>query len=177
MGLPIAGKLAISILGPVVLDKLLGGKSGSEKQALAAQSQAAQAEAQLLDMIRQLGLDANEILGGLKEGGAPPVFKIDLDNPTDIEAFIKQVAPMAGFNNTLKLIQALKGIGTQNVSQGAAQAFATGARRQDAIGSIASNIIQALLSKQNVSTSSPLGSPNITEPVDFGSFSGYPGGS
>ncbi len=135
-------------LGSALLSGLLGGKSGSEKQALAAQSQAAQSEAALLDLIRKLGLDASGLLSGLQEGGRPPAFRIDLENPTDIEDFFGQLGHNAPFNKTLELISSLKGAGgTGNIQSSALQAFQSGRDRNALVGDTIQNIILALLTK------------------------------
>lgn len=113
---------------------------------------------------------AQSLLSQLSQGGAPPVFKLNLDNPQNIEKFFSQVAPMAEFNSLL----ALGGQARGAAGQEARLDFAGGARQEDQLAALARNLVLAFLSERPSTAESTFPSTAPVAPTDpaFDPFTG-----
>jgi len=105
---------------------------------------------------------AQDLLAQLSQGGAPPVFKLNLDNPQNIEKFLSQIAPMGEFNSLL----ALGGQAQGAAGQSARLDFAQDTQTQEQFSALARNLVIALLQSQETSTATGTSTAADTDPFE-----------
>ena len=132
-------------LAPVVLDKLLnkGGRGGGS----GALDAASQAEAALLQQRQRLTAQIESLIGSMAEGGRPPAFKLDLENPQDIEKFLSGIASPAELNSLMKLLGVSGTAGTGASRTSAILGQQRDIREEDQLGQLSRDLILAFLSK------------------------------
>lgn len=145
--------------------------SDEEKDLLRIGERTGEADAAALEQDTELRRRLEAMLGELGEGGRPPVFNLDLRNPTDINEFIQGIAPTGELEGLFRLLGAGRpGSGSGiNASQ---QGLALQQGRRDNLERIAHALLMGFGGGSAGSTGNPISGigsgPNVLPPPGTG---------